>query len=77
MGSKPPYHRCDGCGKRRARTELYAYRASGVRHGPWLAERLCEPCVAWYRDCGIWSVRVLEPFEQPFRGVVMTTAPLL
>jgi len=41
------------------------------RQGPWLCERLCPSCCAWYRDAGHWTVRLLEPVEQVYRGVVM------
>lgn len=78
MGSSVGYGRCDGCGKRRLRTEMHyiAYRASVSRSGPWLAERLCTRCRQWYMDCGIWSVRLLEMHEQVERGLVWVTRPM-
>lgn len=72
-GSKPYYTRCDSCGKRRDwdTTRLVAYRAAGTVRGPWLCERLCADCEQWYREAGHWAVRLLEPLEKSYRGVVL------
>lgn len=49
---------CDSCGKRvGADARWYAYRPVALSHGPWLLERLCEPCKAWYVSIGHWHIR--------------------